>query len=943
MSMAQFCLKKILGSALFPLIASYCLTSSIMASEAPKDAYREVTTYYQITSESLEFLSQRVSNESAPLVAELQVDLVFEDYVASLGSADYAMFVKQLVQKAATQRFEELVDGQLSGFYDIFVDKISDDVFAAIFRQYLGELTASYLTSPSNQDFTQYVLSRTLQLSELEYSNLYRDYIATLWRYYVTSATSEELTEILGEEYPDPVTNANIAIEDEQYFDLLAEYITNISEDEFLANYRFYVTQMIGGLLTEPVSSETEIASEPEAAPESETETDSDAETEIDAGAETESQAQTHANFTDLSTEESVRLIRRHIASIAQSYFIAPFREDIIESSASYTNETSNEQLALLLGLEDFSSLVQQELDARNDHNQQALNFLTALTSDTFLGGVRSKLQLVENIPYPNMRLLQIAVLHVLDEYRLDSPSPGEKLPDEQFQILDNAILGSAVLYDASGPIAGPEIPQNDSDETTTTTASAGEVSWDFLGCGCDLNQDNIIYGFYPTWYIPSPGSPAQEIDLRFYDRVAYFGLTLDERGDISDDEYWREGGVMNDFIQNAHIRDTYIDLAIYSPTWHLWGDSQITTVTANIIDKLSLPLQFGLMTRFADKYLTPIYPTYSETIGKNTMGDGLTLYFDNLEKPDTGGVRNLDMIVRLVSNVSNELERKFDDGDVPPINLMLDFKQENTVEILEQLRPLILGTQAELNQYVERVLIFLEQDTWGSSQNLIEAVRTVFKDDDSAAVLRKLNPILIPAMDESREFPSLTRDLRDLRWSFGNAGGAAIWPIPLEGSVNGKAIEDAFNKAMVEGSDGFWQDILSYARIIYFQARLSLIFSMTGIYLISMMVLIWSIREPIKPVILLIAKTFGSITFVLFMLSANFIDPYINSWRIVFFLLPILFVIAIVPLQSSMPDVKVNVTGNKYMNRKVKMQKKRILRGLGKKIKRGIWSSNES
>jgi hypothetical protein len=198
-------------------------------------------------------------------------------------------------------------------------------------------------------------------------------------------------------------------------------------------------------------------------------------------------------------------------------------------------------------------------------------------------------------------------------------------------------------------------------------------------------------------------------------------------------------------------------------------------------------------------------------------------------------------------------------------------------------------------------------------------------------------------SVSEERDFPSLTQGLNDLRWTFGNAGGAAIWPIPLNNNPNGAQIEQAFEEAMIDPADGFWIDIRSVARRVYFSSRLPLIFAMTGLFLLSMLILIWSIREPIKPLILVIAKTLGFTSFVLFMLSAIFIDPYINQWRIVFFLVPLLFVVTIVPMQnSSMPNVKVNLTGNRYIKRRMKMQRSRVLRGLRRKVKQG-WSSNES
>ncbi len=930
--MPQFCFTKILQSTITVLLVQCCLMSVTSAADGVDTSYRKLTTYHQISGEALDALGDTIKIQAQALMDQLQPDMAFDDYVAALSSNDYARFLKSFVQNTTESGFSELVDLEFAHYYDLFVDSASENEFAQMFRQYLGELTVDYLTAQPNLDFTEYVLSRTLQLSQADYSNLYRDYIVTLWRYYVTSATPEELTELLGDNYPDPVANASLAIEDEQYFALLADHITTISEAEFVASYSAYITEMTGGLLLEPSPELAAVAAAPAAGSDP---------TQGNAAPDAAAQPV----FTNLSTEESVTLIRRHIAAVAKPNFVAFFRQSLIQSTSDYTDPYRPAELASLLELPGFAALLRQELNIRNARDLSRQNSLTAFADEAFLMEVRADLNFVSNIPYPNMRLLRIAVSHVLDQYNPDSSVPGVKLPSQQFQILYDATLASASLYDESGPVAGPasrQLASAEQDPLATAAPRGGVVKWNFLGCGCEIDLANVIYGFYPTWAVPTPGSEAQKIDLRYYDRVAYFGLTMNERGDISNDDYWREGGVLNEFIQGAHIRNTYIDLAIYSPAWHLWEDPQINIATANIVDKLSIPLEFDLLTGFARNYLAPIFPTYSETIGKNTMGDGLTLYFDNLEDPQTGAVKNLDLIIRLVSNLSRELAREFSD-DVPPINLMLDFQAKNAAAVLSQLRPLILGTEANMNQYVARVLIFLEQDTWDSSQNLISSVRTVFKEDDSAGVFRKLAPVLVPAMNEPNSFTSLTRDLRDLRWTFGNAGGAAIWPIPIESSVNSFLIEKSFNAAMVDDRFGFWHEVRSQTSILYFQARLSLIFTMTGLFLVSMLILIWSIREPIHPIVLWVAKAVGFVTFTLFMLSAIFIDPYINPLRIVFFLLPLLFVITIVPLQSSMPEVKVNTGSNKYVKRTIKMQRSRVLRGLRRKLKQGLRYRNGS
>ena len=947
---------KILASALCSLVIACALSSNVSAADSLVGDDRDISRYYQISSDSLVFLKQIVTTKSNLFAAKLKKVIVLEDYIAALTAPGYVPYIKGYVTEISTSDLNLLIDAEFLKFYNVFIDKISDEEFAAIFRQYLGELTASYLMSPTEQDFTEFVLSRTLRLTQQDYSNLYRDYISTLWKYYVSSATSEELTEILGDDYLKTLSSANMAVEDDRYFAVLAEHITSISESDFISDYGVYITETVGGLLADSLAAAPEGGLPIDAPPAQESVAPNSA-----AGTAGEPESESESSFTELSTQESVRLIRRHIASVAKSYFLNPFKQDLINVTSSYTVEVDSSQLIPLFGIEDFKSLVGSELTASNARNKTKLDSLTMLSDDIFLGDLRFKLRLVENIPYPNLRLLKIAVNHALDSYSAVAISTEKKLSDDQFNILLGAILDTIRVYDASGPVLGSELPPVSEGDTEPAPAAAavpapaavpatsGDIRWKFPGCGCEIDDANSIYGFYPSWAVPKPGSEPQQIDLRYYNRVAYFGLSIDERGFISDDDDWKENGPLNDFILDAHIRMTRIDLGIYARNWQKWQESTLTTRVDNIVDKLSIPLNSGLMTSFASKYLPYVYPTFSETIGKDSMGDGVTIYFDNLESS------KLDVINRFISALSHELERSFPEG-VPPINLMFDLEKNNSLEILTLLRPLIIGSQANMNRYVERVLIFLEQDTWASSQAFIESVKTVFKDDDSAAVLKKIIPILIPAKDPSNKLTLLSRDLRDLRGTFGNAedaGGAAIWPIPIDNPeegllVDSLAIKGALNSAMTDddtSADGFWKNLQAGVRVPYFESRLWLIFSMTAIYSISMLILLWSIREPIRPIILMTAKILGGFTFVLFMLSRIFIDPYINPWRIVFFLLPILIVFFIVPLQSAVPSVNVspNITGNRYVKRKIKMQKSRVLRSLRRKVKQGIWNHNDS
>jgi hypothetical protein len=928
-------IKRHIVNACFLTLFSCVATINAWGGEAPVTPTQDATTYFRIAAASIEALNGQVSIESQRLLEQVQPEVELEGYLSLLRASDYAAMLQEYLRGLTVAELQEAVSSEFAPFYTMFIDRISDEQFAEIYRQYLGELTSDYLTSASSRDFTQYVLSRILELTEEDYAGLYRDYVETLWRYYVASTPEEDLRALLGADYAALTSTDRMAVHDESYFATLTEHITTLAESEFAADYRTYVTEVIGGVLSgfnSPVPSEAVDHPAPEVTDGADTDEAETAEPQVQAMPTP--MPGLARSFSALTPEESLALLRRHIASIAKSYFIIPFQRNFVATPVEYVRASSPELISQLMLLEGVQSIALRKMREYNASNRQLSAYAAELLDDGFLQRVKDALRLVANIPYPNERLLHIAITHALNPFRSEVQGDGQPLSDEQFQILLRATMNTIIEYNANGPVSGIAIGSAPSEGDAAV--SSGDISWDFLGCGCEIDRSKVIYGFYPTWDVPAPGSGPQEIDFRFYDRVAYFGLTLDANGRISDDEYWREGGAMNDFIQGAHIRDTRIDLAVYSPDWPQWRDANINIAASNIVDKLTIPLHFGFFTRLAATYFVPVYPTSSETIGKSTMGDGLTLYFDNLEDPLTGEVRDLESIEQLVLNLNNIFATRFE-GQVMPINLMLDFKRENTTQVLEEIRNLMVGTPDSPNQYLTRLLIFLEQDSWESSQILIDAVRNVFKDYDSAAMLRKINPILIPAMDKPGEFASLERDLLDLRWTFGEQGGAAIWPMPLQNLEEDLLIERAFRNAMVEESSGFWQDFRGEARRIYFRARLQFIFTLTGVFLLTMLVLGYSIREPVNPWVLRITKFLGFAAFVLFMLSALFIDPYINPWRIVFYVVSVILIL-LVPFQPALPDTSVGLSENKFVKRQLKRQKSKTTRRLRTFLRRGLF-----
>ena len=975
---------------------------------AAESSSTSIKTHYRISSGSLAILGQRVEQEllsirpgEEPLSEE-----TLESLVQKLSVRQFSKIIEQQTSGLSYEQVEFEIDHALQPYYRYFIDKLSDEEFAAIYRQYLGQVALDFIDRPpvqSNQEFIEFLLSSILELSEEEYSNLFRDYISSLWSFYISSATedelnnilasNEELAELLGGNYAESLASALLIADDEIYFDALTQYINNLSNEEFVETYSAYVTETIGVLVAENFgatlgSLPIQLVSDadflqPSSVSEGSEAADPSLESDLAAN-----NSGTVTQFDALSEADSLRLLRQHISITGITHFISPFKASFIDSSFDYA-EVHDQQLLflkqdLLPSLVDIqaqfsvyydqapfmpgntiSSVGEMFLEELEDEqaftanvtlalmvlieqmNQEIQQFGSlelAILEPDFLLDVRQQLRLVENIEYPNLRLLTSAILNALEGYKPSSRDIQQPLTDWQFLFLMNAIVNSIETIEGNALISD-------------AVASNTDEVWNFLGCGCDIEQENVIYGFYPTYLLPTT-QQRQEIDLRFYDRIAYYGLTLDTAGDVSDDVLWANDGVMNEFIHKAHLRDTRVDLAIYAPSWDDLSHDKIEIASANIVDKLSIPLEYG--SYLSGRALPPIGPTVEEVITRETMGDGVTLFFDNLEDPLTGEVKELNKIIDIVAELADSVDTNFG-VDTTPINLMLDFKSENTAQVFQQLRPLFIGTDERHDHFVSRVLVFLEQDTLDSSQTLLAAIRTVFDDGNHASnVLLKINPILIPAMDQDGRFSSLASDLRGLRALFGVNGGSGIWPIPLgsvslaseETSAGGepesvdslvisnpaeidRQIESAFLSAMVDDSEnGFIRGVRSY----YFPYRQFIIFMMTLISVLSLFTFMTSIFEPTNRIILGLARWVGVyFLFALIWFLKIQIDPYISWARCLWFLVPIIVERIAGSFQHSASTMSVNVSGNKFLSRQLKRQKSRGLRRVRTKMFRGM------
>ena len=123
-----------------------------------------------------------------------QEEETLESFVQKLSPRQFTRIIEQQIGRLSYEQVEFELGHALEPYYRHFIDKLSDEDFATIYRQYLGQVALEFINRPSsqsNQEFIEFLLSSILELSEEEYSNLFRDYISSLWSFCISSATED--------------------------------------------------------------------------------------------------------------------------------------------------------------------------------------------------------------------------------------------------------------------------------------------------------------------------------------------------------------------------------------------------------------------------------------------------------------------------------------------------------------------------------------------------------------------------------------------------------------------------------------------------------------------------------------------------------------------------------------------------------------------------------
>lgn len=233
-------------------ISLSCATVGAVFAQAGFDEDADIRNYFELRIIDPAQLGEQIQFVAQPALDQIETEVEAEVYISRLREDDYAVFLARYIENLSDVEFSELLETALQPAFALYIDEIGANDFATIYRQFLGEMTSTYLTLGSDVEFTEYVLSRILQLSPDQYSTLYQDYVRTLWRYFVDSASPQELLALLGEGYEAILATADFSIDNPAFFDDVYAEIIDLSEAEFAAIYSDYVAKMIGGLIDDP-------------------------------------------------------------------------------------------------------------------------------------------------------------------------------------------------------------------------------------------------------------------------------------------------------------------------------------------------------------------------------------------------------------------------------------------------------------------------------------------------------------------------------------------------------------------------------------------------------------------------------------------------------------------------------------------------------------------
>ena len=314
-------------------------------------------------------------------------------------------------------------------------------------------------------------------------------------------------------------------------------------------------------------------------------------------------------------------------------------------------------------------------------------------------------------------------------------------------------------------------------------------IRWNGDSCGCARVLSGVVYGFYPFWMVDpvdgsqeeDPAKTQQLLDFSMLTRVGYYGLYLDQQGTITQPRQWHNDKDNLGLVKTAEKYRTHLDLVVYTNAWQSWTEPEIDNAAKAVAEKMNLPLPLTSVSR-----LTSWLPFVDHTPA--TMGDGVTLYFDDFTNPAKAAARK--NIVSFMQKLRTTLE-----SNPRPLglNMMIDIHWDEVAqnsEIFKELSKLLIA-QGDAKPVIDLLLVFLEEPTTVTKKALRSKIENEFKGQNRKTVLRKIIPIVTPTGHDKEVIKPYAQFTDDLIYFEDNFAGLGLWPLPLAQAADTQKIND--------------------------------------------------------------------------------------------------------------------------------------------------------
>jgi len=313
-------------------------------------------------------------------------------------------------------------------------------------------------------------------------------------------------------------------------------------------------------------------------------------------------------------------------------------------------------------------------------------------------------------------------------------------------------------------------------------------IEWQGEDCGClqDLSG-RTVYGFYPFWKAGTP----QTVNFSLLSRIAYYALSFDSKGEMSPLLHWHRRTA--DFVTEAQRYRTKVDLVIYKNDWADWFNFSRKDQLF-VIDKTTRNIVRAVDQKMPDTFENRIKSLVSSK-ESTTMGDGVTLYFD--EYPENAqAVAFFESFIKTL-----RLKLKAANSNYK-LNLMLPMHAIGRgIYTFENLEKFMNDENTVADDDIDLFLVMLEKPTTDTKK----ALRLSFEQDRSFKgiqrknMLRKIVPVISPLGHKANEYKQFEDDLIYFEDNF---GGVGFWPLPLAEQKGAEMVEQAVREVFVKKTD---------------------------------------------------------------------------------------------------------------------------------------------